>query len=83
MASRDRQPLSDTPSTGLISEHANNRYGAVLSSLYSFWTARQAAQPTGARRDAYSVITFNRLAQVSEQKGDEAQALTRLHRAVS
>ncbi|KAI5998966.1 hypothetical protein F5J12DRAFT_928807 [Pisolithus orientalis] len=39
-----------------------DRFGAVLSSLYGFWSARAAAVGSGAsaaRRDAYSVILFN------------------------
>jgi hypothetical protein len=44
---------------------ADNRLGAVYSALYSFWFSRHAAttgsrQGVCARRDAYSVILFNR-----------------------
>ncbi|KAF8491331.1 hypothetical protein F5888DRAFT_1736394, partial [Russula emetica] len=47
-----------------ITPTANDRLGCVLSALYSFWLARQAAinrnaQLGGARRDAYSLIFFN------------------------
>ena len=61
MWSGDRQPLPNTPATARISAFANNRYGAVLSSLHSFWTARAAAiaSSNAARRDAYSVILFD------------------------
>ncbi|KAH9171595.1 hypothetical protein EDB89DRAFT_1906874 [Lactarius sanguifluus] len=51
----------------LLGPHAllltmNNRFGAAISSLYSFWTARQTAvrKSGGRRRDAYSIVFFNR-----------------------
>lgn len=64
MASVDRQPLPNAAGTPRITPTANNRLGAVLSSLYSFWLARQAAssqnaQLGGNRRDAYSIIFFS------------------------
>ncbi|KAF8548149.1 hypothetical protein OG21DRAFT_1501183 [Imleria badia] len=61
MGSTDRRPLPNTPSTARISARSNNRYGAVLSSLHGFWTARATAMATSnaARRDAYSVILFD------------------------
>lgn len=63
MKGGDRRPLPDSPATKRIVQRANNRFGAVLSSLYGFWTAREAAlragSNTGARRDAYTVITFD------------------------
>ncbi|KAG8922982.1 hypothetical protein FRC02_011492 [Tulasnella sp. 418] len=60
MAYRDRTPLFGTPVTSKIINHHNNRYGAVLSSLFQFWTSR-AAGITGSssRRDSYSIILFN------------------------
>ena len=62
MSSDDRRPIPNTPVTARIRSFANNRYGAVLSSLYSFWTARAAAlaNSNAARRDAYSLILFNK-----------------------
>ena len=65
MADRDRRPLVDAPVTELIQQHADNRLGAVYSALYSFWSARNAAvavgqRAAGARRDAYSVILFDK-----------------------
>ncbi|KAG9310081.1 hypothetical protein JVU11DRAFT_9689 [Chiua virens] len=39
MSYDDRKPLPNTPATARISARADNRYGAVLSSLHSFWTA--------------------------------------------
>jgi hypothetical protein len=65
MARPDRKPLPNAAGTPRIAVTANNRLGAVLSSLYSFWTARQAAlshnaQLWGHRRDAYSIIFFSR-----------------------
>ena len=61
MRRQDRQPLPNTPVTPRIIARANNRYGAVLSSLHSFWIARAAviAGSSAARRDAYSVILFD------------------------
>ncbi|KAH9171597.1 hypothetical protein EDB89DRAFT_1093696 [Lactarius sanguifluus] len=64
MARSDRRPLPNAAGTPRITPTANNRLGAVLSSLYSFWTARQAvvsknAQFGGRRRDAYSIIFFS------------------------
>lgn len=57
MKNADRGPLPDTPSHALIVRTANNRLGAVYSSLHAFWMARERAAATGnARRDAYSVI---------------------------
>jgi hypothetical protein len=61
----DQLPLPNAIGTSRIIEKANNRLGAVFSSLYSFWVARQAAfdrnpQPSGrSRKDSYSVILFD------------------------
>ncbi|KAF9232513.1 hypothetical protein BU15DRAFT_67382 [Melanogaster broomeanus] len=62
MSFSDMRPLANTPATARISARSNNRFGAVLSSLYNFWTARAAAMasPHAAPRDAYSVILFDR-----------------------
>ncbi|ELU39519.1 cytochrome P450 [Rhizoctonia solani AG-1 IA] len=60
MRSGDRMPLSNTPVTTLLRGRCNNRYGAVLSALHSFWSSRETGLPTTqARQDAYSVVTFN------------------------
>ena len=61
MSLTDRRPRPNTSTTARISSRSNNRYGSVLSSLHSFWTARAAAAATSnaARRDAYSVILFD------------------------
>ncbi|KAG6329583.1 hypothetical protein ID866_9506 [Astraeus odoratus] len=62
MTGRDRRPLPNTPVSARIAATSNNRYGAVLSSLYGFWSARAAAINSTAyatRRDAYSVILFD------------------------
>ncbi|KIM22917.1 hypothetical protein M408DRAFT_332686 [Serendipita vermifera MAFF 305830] len=68
MTYTDRRPLADSPATQRIVQHADNRFGAVVSSLYAFWTAREAAVRAGAnvgqRRDAYSIITFHHTASV-------------------
>ncbi|KIM24947.1 hypothetical protein M408DRAFT_331430 [Serendipita vermifera MAFF 305830] len=63
MSNGDRRPLPDSPATLRIVQRANNRFGAVVSSLYGFWTARDAAIRSGTaggmRRDAYTIIPFN------------------------
>ncbi|ETW76231.1 hypothetical protein HETIRDRAFT_430570 [Heterobasidion irregulare TC 32-1] len=68
MTQPDCRPLSNTPSYQLISQKANNRYGAVLSALYGFWSARQAVvqSANGARRDVYSVVTFSTSSRLGE-----------------
>ncbi|KAG1809692.1 uncharacterized protein BJ212DRAFT_1379102 [Suillus subaureus] len=62
MRMKDRQPLRNTPASDRITQRSNNRFGAVLSSLYSFWSARAAAVAgrQSARRDSYSIILFDR-----------------------
>lgn len=69
MMARDRRPLPDSPATQRIVQRADNRFGAVISSLYAFWTAREAAISAGAnsgqRRDAYSIISFHHNASVN------------------
>ncbi|KAH9059751.1 hypothetical protein EDB87DRAFT_1577415 [Lactarius vividus] len=59
MGRGDLQPLPDAAETPRIALTVNNRFGAVISSLYSFWTARQA-QLGGHRKDAYSVVFFSK-----------------------
>ncbi|KAH7910222.1 hypothetical protein BJ138DRAFT_1127056 [Hygrophoropsis aurantiaca] len=62
MSTRDRRPLPSTPVSNRIIRRSNNRLGAVISSLYSFWSARDAAvsgNQQAARRDAYSVALFD------------------------
>lgn len=65
MSLNDFRPIPNTPATPNIRRHNDNRLGAVYSSLYGFWTSRQAAlsavgqNAVIARRDAYSVILFN------------------------
>ncbi|KAG8930698.1 hypothetical protein FRC01_002392 [Tulasnella sp. 417] len=63
MGGRDRSPLPGQPVTATISQHNNNRFGAVLSALYGFWISRGSGNQ-GGRRDAYSVILFDSSAQV-------------------
>jgi len=68
MAGTDRRPLPNSPATQRIVQRANNRFGAVVSSLYGFWTARDAALRStvaGMRRDAYTIIPFDSTASVS------------------
>ncbi|KAI9455150.1 hypothetical protein BJY52DRAFT_1224767 [Lactarius psammicola] len=65
MSWADQSPLPNAPGSHLIRSRANNRLGAVFSSLYSFWIARQATldrngqSSGGFRRDAYSLILFD------------------------
>jgi len=62
MTHTDRRPLPNTPVSARIAARSDNRFGAVLSSLFGFWSARAAATTAsshGARRDAYSVILFD------------------------
>lgn len=60
MGCADKKPLTDTPTSTRIAARHNNRIGAVYSSLYAFWSTRNAvANGNTARRDAYSVILFN------------------------
>ncbi|KAG1838350.1 hypothetical protein C8R48DRAFT_791384, partial [Suillus tomentosus] len=62
MASGDRHPLPNTPASDRIVRRSNNRFGAVLFSLYSFWSASAVAigGQQAARRDSY-VILFDHL----------------------
>ncbi|KAJ7931787.1 hypothetical protein B0H13DRAFT_2227876 [Mycena leptocephala] len=69
MSSRDRRPLPNAPGTALISRLSNNRLGAVYSALHGFWMSRNTALNNGGRaaatpvrRDAYSVVFFDRYA---------------------
>jgi hypothetical protein len=64
MSHQDIQPPPDSAGIERIKGTANNRFGAVLSALYSFWIQRQAAVNRnslmgGIRNDAYSLIFFN------------------------
>ncbi|KAF8335492.1 uncharacterized protein EI90DRAFT_2913057 [Cantharellus anzutake] len=59
MSHQDRLPLAGQAATRQITHSNNNRYGAVLSAVYSFWTARASASPDGIRRDTYSVVVFD------------------------
>ena len=62
MSFPDYQPLPSTPVTQRVASKHNNRYGAVLSALYAFWTSREVATrqgaPPGIRQDAYSIVLF-------------------------
>ncbi|TCD63827.1 hypothetical protein EIP91_004894 [Steccherinum ochraceum] len=65
MGKSDRKPLPNTPVTARLVKRHNNRLGAVYSSLHGFWVARNAAVNPGTgpmigRRDAYSIIFFDR-----------------------
>jgi hypothetical protein len=65
MSSTDHRPLADTPMTRKISSQHDNRYGAVLSALYAFWTSRQGATRSGSTsRDSYSIVVFDRSSEV-------------------
>jgi len=70
MSSKDHRPLANTPMTSRISSQQDNRYGAVLSSLYAFWGSRQVVtrngSTTGARQDSYSIVLFNHSSEVRD-----------------
>ena len=57
MAAMDHRPIRQTPVAARITSRHNNRYGAVISSLYAFWVARRATNR--ARRDLTSIILFD------------------------
>ena len=61
------RPLGGTPVTAMIQAAHDNCYGAVLSALYGFWTAREVAATRYEinRRDAYSIILEGRPPEVS------------------
>ena len=65
MSKADQKPIPNAPGIDRIQSKANNRLGAVFSSLYSFWIARQATFDRnaqyggGVRKDAYSLIFFD------------------------
>ncbi|CAE6509851.1 unnamed protein product [Rhizoctonia solani] len=66
MRCTDQGPLQNTPITAALKSSCNNRYGAVMSALYTFWKSREApsnVSPSQAtsppRADAYSIITFS------------------------
>lgn len=63
MSHHDRRPLANTPVYRDIRRVADNRLGSVYSSLFGFWTARDAAvRASGAnaqRRDSYSIALFH------------------------
>lgn len=58
MQAQHCRPLTGTPVSARIQAAADNCYGAVLSALYGFWTAREtaAAHSGTVRRDAYSIV---------------------------
>ena len=64
------RPLADTPMTTWIFEEQDNRYGAVLSSLYAFWSSQQVVtrngNAAGARQDSYSTILFDHSSEVRD-----------------
>jgi hypothetical protein len=62
MRLQDCRPLANTPASARIAQHADNRFGAALSSIYGFWLAREGVQRpglTGSHRDAYTVVAFD------------------------
>lgn len=68
MTLTDRQPLKNTPMACRIVARHSNRYGAVLSALWSFLHSRQVATRnaarSGARQDTYSIVLFGSTAEV-------------------
>lgn len=69
MSDQDRQPLLHTPVSNAIMATHPNRYGAVLTALYSFLAARETAlaRVQTSQKDEYSVVLFDHNAQVSAQ----------------
>ncbi|KAF8607193.1 hypothetical protein BDV93DRAFT_303052 [Ceratobasidium sp. AG-I] len=65
MEDTDRHPMPNTPISRRLEADCDNRYGAVLSALYSFWLSRDtaASSTTQIRQDAYSVVTFDHYAE--------------------
>ncbi|KAH7882034.1 hypothetical protein F5I97DRAFT_1988573, partial [Phlebopus sp. FC_14] len=65
MRNPDQQPLRTSPVYLKIRRKMNNRLGAVYTSLYSFWMAREAAAATdkgsSARRDSYTIIMHDQV----------------------
>jgi hypothetical protein len=60
MTDDDKTPLPNTLVSATLQSSCNNRYGAVLSALYNWWSTREPSALGGhRRRDAYSVITFD------------------------
>jgi len=58
----DCRPLANTPASEQIARHADNRFGAALSSIYGFWLAREGFQRSALaanHQDAYTVIAFD------------------------
>jgi len=68
MCDTDHKPLANTPVTQRVSSQHDNRYGAVLSALYAFWSSREVATrqgaPSGARQDSYSIVLFDHAPEV-------------------
>ncbi|KAF7370371.1 VWFA domain-containing protein [Mycena sanguinolenta] len=87
MKSTDFRPLPNRRGTDLIARYSNNRLGAVLSSLHAFWVSRSSAFSShsrriaapGGRRDAYSVIFFDRDATVCLQNDKDSTPDQLLH----
>jgi hypothetical protein len=64
MSQQDIRPPPDSARIESIKPTADNRLGAVFSSLYSFWIEREAVVNRNSvkgrdRNDAYSLIFFN------------------------
>jgi len=82
----DHLPLPGTPSSSLISVHNNNRFGAVLSALESFWISRVAATTSAAqvaRNDAYSIVLFDDSAHVQVANDFTSSPDQLLHRLLT
>ena len=63
MRMTDHKPLPNTPMSQRVSSQHSNRYGAVLSALYGFWSSREVATrqgtASGTRQDSYSIVLFD------------------------
>ncbi|KAG8701388.1 hypothetical protein FRC11_012209 [Ceratobasidium sp. 423] len=77
MWGNDKHPVPDLPITDRLIQECNNRYGAVVSALYCFWTSQAkiaSRSLLSARKDAYSLVTFDDYTQVKTQNDFKSTA---------
>ncbi|CCA69205.1 hypothetical protein PIIN_03105 [Serendipita indica DSM 11827] len=74
MQETDHLPSRNTPVSAILTQRANNRFGAVLSATYAFWLSREAAisriTSAGRRKDFTTVVAFNHLPMTICSKND-------------
>ncbi|CAE6525473.1 unnamed protein product, partial [Rhizoctonia solani] len=66
----DKRPIPGLPITDRLVSQCDNRYGAVVSALYCFWKSQEKVASrslVGARRDAYSLVTFDDQSKIKVQ----------------